>query len=222
MHGPAVANPPAPLAAFRSGEPGVPVDVLLLGVRVTTYAVINAVEHLRREAVGLGAVIDPALLDRLLDLPVGIPVSDPMVWVETADQPFGILERSVDGEEITRRLESPLRIADVAVHTTTGRELSAVQDASLFAGFTRRWVAAPSSQIPDAAMLEAKLCGVGILDPRRGVLLSAEKPVALTTDGWSWLLEEKTYRRWLSQRPQSHGTESPSPATDGASVTSAG
>ena len=50
---------------------------MLLGVRVTAYAVVNLAEHRRREAAGMAAVIDPALLDRLLDLPAGVPVIDP-------------------------------------------------------------------------------------------------------------------------------------------------
>ena len=53
---------------------------MLLGVRVTAYAAINTVEHRRREAAGMGAVIHPGLLDRLMDLPAGIPVTDPVVW----------------------------------------------------------------------------------------------------------------------------------------------
>ena len=69
-------------------------------------------------------------------------------------------------------------------------------------------------------MLEAKLCGVGILDLCRKVLLPAEKPAALTKDGWSWLQEEKAYRRWLSGRP-GMWAGGPSQATDGASVTRA-
>ena len=117
-----------------------------------------------------------------------------------AGQAPGILERDADGVSVTRRLESPLSIADVVVQTAAGRELRAVQDASLFAGFTRRWVAA--DRVPDAALLEAKLCGVGILDADHEVLLPAAKPVALTRDGWSWLLEEKVYRRWLGGRPR--------------------
>jgi hypothetical protein len=72
--------------------------------------------------------------------------------------------------------------------------------------------------VVDAAMLEAKLCGVGILDPGQRVLLQAEKPVNLTVDGWSWLLEEKTYRRWLIRPPDNHAMESLAPATDGASA----
>jgi hypothetical protein len=168
---------------------------MLLGVRVTAHAVVNLAEHRRREAAGMAAVIDPGLLDRLLDLPVGVPVIDPAWW---AGQFPGILERDPDGVSVIRRLESPLSIADVVVQTAAGRELRAVQDASLFAGFTRRWVAA--GRVPDAALLEAKLCGVGILDADHQVLLPAAKPVALTRDGWSWLLEEKVYRRWLGGR----------------------
>ena len=172
--------------------------VMLLGVRVTAYAVVNLAEHRRREAAGMAAVIDPALLDRLLDLPAGVPVIDPAGWAEMGGQAPGILERDPDGVSVTRRLESPLSIAEVVVQAAADRELRAVQDASLFAGFTRRWVAA--DRVPDAVLLEAKLCGVGIRDAGYRVLLPAAKPVALTRDGWSWLLEEKVYRRWLGGR----------------------
>jgi len=217
MHLPAVTSSPAPLASPYGGEPAVPVSVMLLGVRVTAYAIINIAEHQRREIAGMGAVINPALLDRLMDLPIGISVTDPVAWAEMADQPRGVAERHEDGARITRRLESPLTITDVIVGAATGQELRAVQDASLFAGFTRRWIAATPSRIPDAAMLEAKLCGVGIVDQRRRQLLPAEKPEGLTRDGWSWLLEEKTYRRWLTRRAGTHEQENPARATDGAS-----
>jgi hypothetical protein len=82
-------------------------------------------------------------------------------------------------------------------------------------------VAAARSRVPDAVMLEAKLCGVGIVGPGHRVLLAADQPVALTRDGWSWLLEEKAYRRWLSGPARTDGTASPGPATDGASATGA-
>ena len=48
---------------------------MLLGVRVTAYAIINLAEHRRRETAGLGAVINPAPLDRLMDLPTGAEMS---------------------------------------------------------------------------------------------------------------------------------------------------
>jgi len=204
---------------------------MLLGVRVTAHAVLNLAEHGRRAAAGLGAVIDPALLDRLLDLPAGaaavidpalldrlldLPagaaaVIDPALLDRLLDLPAGvpvpaglagqwpgILDADPDGVSVTRRLESPLSITDVVIQAAAGRELRAVQDASLFAGFTRRWVAA--DRVPDAVLLEAKLCGVGILAASDQVVLPAAKPAALTRDGWSWLLEEKVYRRWLGER----------------------
>src|SRR4029077_18393234 len=155
MYLPPVTSSPAALAAPYGGEPGVPVGVMLLGVRVNAYAIISIAEHQRRETAGMGAVINPALLDRLMDLPIGISVTDPLAWAEMADQPRGIAELHEDGARIIRRLESPLTITDVVVDATTGKELRAVQEASLFAGFTRRWTAATSSRIPDAATLEA-------------------------------------------------------------------
>ena len=219
MHSSAGASSPAPLTAFLGSQPVE--DVILLGVPVTAYALINLPEHRRREATGTAAVTNPVLLDRLLDFPLGVPVLDPVAWAEAADQPPGILERGEDGRTVTRRLESPLTIIDVVVHAAAGRELRAVQDASLFAGFTRRWVAPAADRIPDATMLEARLYGVGIVDRGHDALLPAEKPVALTRDGWSWLLEEKTYRRWLTGRPRIHGRQIPDPATGEARATGA-
>jgi hypothetical protein len=213
------ASSRAPWAFQRDGGFGVQVDaVLLLGVRVTAHVSINLAEHQRRQAAGITAVTDPALLDRLMDLPAATPVVDPVMWAETVDQLPGIVERGNDGASITRRLDSPLVIEHVVVSAAAGREMSAIRDASLFAGFTHRWVAATRSRIPDATILEAKLCGVGVLDQRSRVLLSAERPVSLTVDGWSWLLQEKAYRRWLSLRLRGHGPASPSAATGGASA----
>src|SRR5690348_7493186 len=148
MHLPVVTSSPAPLTSPDDGEPGVPVRGMMLGVRVTAYAIINIAEHRRRETAGMGAVINPALLDRLMDLPIGIPVTDLVIWAEMADQPCGIVERHEDGVRITRRLESPLTITDVVVDAPMGKELCGIRDASLFAGFTRRWVAATPSRIP--------------------------------------------------------------------------
>src|SRR5258708_8266408 len=142
MHLPAVTSSPAPLASPYGGVPGVPVAVMLLGVRVTAYAIINIAEHRRRETAGMGAVINPALLERLMDLPIGMSVTDPVAWAEMADQPRGVAERHEDGAGITRRLESPLTITDVIVGPATAQELRPVQPASLFPGFTPPWLPA--------------------------------------------------------------------------------
>src|SRR5580700_3235639 len=108
MHLADVASSPAAVTSLQTVA-----GVMLLGIRVTAYAVINVAEHRRREAAGMAAVIDPALLDRLLDLPAGVPVIDPAGWAEMAGQPTGILERDPDGVSVTRRLEAPLSVAEV-------------------------------------------------------------------------------------------------------------
>ena len=88
----------APRAVRRSRRSYVQIEaVLLLGVRVTAYAIINEREHQRRQAAKMTSVTDPALLDRLMDLPVGIPVADPVISAETVDQLPAIVERDENG-----------------------------------------------------------------------------------------------------------------------------
>jgi hypothetical protein len=171
--------------------------VWLLGVRVIAVARLSLAEHDRRSAAGLGAVTHPALLDRLLDLPAGQPVGDPVVWAETSDLPEGIVDRGDDGYTVTRLLEPPLALDGVVVPAGRAGVLRAVQDASLFAGFTCRWVASTRRTIRQTALLEAQLCGVGLLDHAGGVVLQAEPPQGRVVDEWSWLLQERTYRCWL-------------------------
>jgi len=204
----------------HGGRAGIVVEgVWLLGVRVTAHAVLNVAEHGRRRAAGLGAVTDPDLLDRLLDLPASVPVADAAAWAEMQGQPPGIANCEEDAGTVSRLLEPPLAIGEVTVRAAGGRELRAVQDASLFAGFTRRSAMAARDFIPDSVMLEAKLCGVGIRDRCGMVMLAAEPPVRATVDGWSWLLQEKTYSRWLNQQSGDHVLASPFPATGAASAT---
>lgn len=189
--------------------------VNLLGVRVTALATIHAAERERRQHAGIGAVTDPGLLSRLTELPVAVAVADPVAWAETADQPAGVIGRDSDGITVTRHLAPPLAIEDVIVTASAGRELRAVQDASLFAGFARRWVAIAGRRPPEPALLEAKLCGVGLLDSSGRMVLGSDEP-SPRMDGWAWMLQEKTYRWWLSRRSPAHAKESQPPATAAA------
>lgn len=211
------------MALTTSGPGGMPCawveGVVLLGVKVAAHVGIDLAEHQRREAAGVTAVTDPALLDRLLDLPIAVLVSDPVISAEMKGRAHGIVEHGTDGTSVTRLLKSPLAIEDVVVSATAGRELAAVQNASLFAGFARRWISSARSPLPDAVQLEAKLCGVGILDQNQEVLLPAEAPPTLTVDGWSWLLQEKVYRRWLSRPLRTCEMESQHLATGEANAT---
>ena len=116
--------------------------VNLLGVQVTARAPLNCAEHERSSVLGLGAVTDPALLDMLLGLPTGYPCRDPALWAETSVAATGLVDRGADGCTVRRLLEPPLVVDDVIVPALRGRELQAVQDASLFASFTSRWTQA--------------------------------------------------------------------------------
>ena len=101
---------------------------------------LNQAEHERRNAYELGPVTDPGLLESLLELQPGEPVTNLVFWAETSSLPGGIVGRGDDGYTVTRLLEMPLAVRDVILHPRKGRELLAVQDASLFVGFTARWV----------------------------------------------------------------------------------
>jgi hypothetical protein len=190
--------------------------VNLLGTRVEAWANLNRHEHSRRSALGLGAVTDPALLERLLDLPLGEPIDDPVAWAETAGQAEGIVERVEDSCAVRRLLQPPLTVTDVVVPGQPGRVLKAVQDASLFASFSSRWVAVEEQSPSDSVVMEAKLCGVGLLGREDRVILSGEPPVIPVIDGWIWLLWEKSYRRWLKILSSARETVSQAPATGGA------
>ena len=197
----AAASGPAPRRGTCAGrEPIQAEGVNLLGVRVTALAALSIAEHARRVRAGLGAVTSPALLDRLLDLPAGMPVADAAAWAELSGQPPAVAARGDDGMTVTRRLEPPLTISDVVLAAVPGREMAAVQAASLFADFTRRWIAVRRDRVPDAAVLEAKLAGVGILGRHGEVVLAGSAPAGAVIDQWGWLLQEKTYRRWLGQQ----------------------
>ncbi|HUZ55861.1 MAG TPA: hypothetical protein VMU94_25455 [Streptosporangiaceae bacterium] len=219
MHRQAALMPGAP-SQQSEGEAGLAwvEGVSLLGIRVTAVAVIDAAERDRRLAAGCGAITDPALLDRLLRLPLGTPIPDLVAWAETADQPVGVIERDADGITVTRHLATPLAIEDVIVVAPAGRELRAVQDVSLFARFTRRWVMTTGRRIPDPVVLEAKLCGIGILD-HAGEVLASEAATTGEMDSWDWMLREQVYRKWLSQSSQDRATATPAQATGEASAT---
>jgi hypothetical protein len=76
----------------------------------------------------------------------------------------GVIERDPDDTTVTRHLAAPLAIKDMIVLAPAGRELRAVQDASMFARFARRWVMTTGRRLSEPVVLEAKLCGIGILD----------------------------------------------------------
>jgi hypothetical protein len=218
MHRQAALAPGVPTQPGAAARLAWVEGVSLLGMRVTAVASIDAAEHDRRLASGCGAVTDPALLGCLLGLPLGASVPDPVAWAETTDQPPAVIGRDVDGITVTRCLATPLAIEDVIAVAPAGRELRAVQDVSLFACFARRWVVTTKHRMPERVVLEAKLCGIGILGPS-GLQLASEAPVTREMDAWDWMLREKVYRRWVSQSSQDRATAIRARATGEATAT---
>ena len=76
------------------------------------------------------------------------------------------------------------------------------------------------AQSEAAVVLEAKLCGVGILCPA-GEVLASEAPTTREMDSWGWMLREQVYRKWLSQSSQDRATAIPAQAIGEASATPA-
>lgn len=97
--------------------------VLLLGFRVDARVVMDVKEHYRREDAGVTAVTDPVLLDRLLSLPVSVPITDLALGGHMVGQPPGVVGLSENGATVTRMLRSPLSITDVVVSAVPGREM---------------------------------------------------------------------------------------------------
>ncbi len=154
------------LAAGSLGKRSIQVEgARLLAVCVTVHAALDAAEHARQCSAVLGAVTDPAILERLLDLPALIPVPHSATWAELSDQPPAVARRADDGQTVTRLLRPPLAIHQVVVSASAEQELAAMHDVSLFAGFARRWIAVAADttdSVPEAVTLEAALCGASL------------------------------------------------------------
>ena len=130
----------------------------------------------------MGTVTDPALLDRLLGLPIGYPYRDLAMWAETSAAAPGIVDRGADGCTVTRLLEPPLVVHDLIVPAPRGWELGAVQDARLFASFTRRWAQAHEAAIPDTAVLKRSSAGWACRP--RMVASSCQPSRSVGNSGW--------------------------------------
>lgn len=161
---------------------------------------VDPVEHQRRQLVGLGGIGSPAVLDLLMQLPVGLPV--PVGVLQDRDrrclrrlQP-GIVE--LTSGEVTRLAVKP---TVVELATVEGRvNQRTIGLASGFAPFCSRAILTPVR--PSAARLaEADFWGIGVILERDGVretLFEPEpwRPMRHTVAGW--LFTEQVYRAVLA------------------------
>lgn len=173
--------------------------VTLLGTQVAAVATLDLDEHNRRRELRLGGVTDPLLLDSLINLSGPQPAEDHPELTDVERTRNGIVEWRDDGT-IVRILRPVASLEAVVLRARHGHELAAVQAASLFAAYTYRWVEVPVDGIQDVVEMEAKVCGVGLVDASHGVVVEAEPPVDWRFDQWLWMLQEKVYERWLTEQ----------------------
>jgi hypothetical protein len=176
------------------------VPVMLLGHNVLAAARLNLPEHERRAAVGLGALPNPSLLDRLLETPTGEPVRDPILCAEMSAQPAGVVE--VDDDLGVRRLAMPpLRIEAVAVLARRPGDHRNLRAAYLFRYYCRRWVILPHKRPTPGILVAASVWEIGLAGrgPEPEIIVDAHPPRAPGMPEWAWCLAEEVYAAWLTR-----------------------
>lgn len=161
---------------------------------------VDLVEHERRQNASLGSINSPAVLDLLMQLPVGLPV--PVGVLQDRDRRFlcrlqpGIVERA--GGEVTRLAVKPVM---VELATVVGRvNQRTIGLASGFAPFCSRAIVT-TARPSGARLAEADFWGIGVVlecDGVRETLVEPEpwRPMRHTVPGW--LFTEQVYRAILA------------------------
>jgi hypothetical protein len=167
----------------------------ILGVRALLRYRFDAQEVDRRRRARVGAVRDPEILDLLLGLPVGIPVSvealTPMERSALRLTPPGVVQR--EAGSVTRSAVYPLRV-DLAVVATQGWR-AGLEVAGRFAPFCsrvmllRQW---PNDA--DDLRMQADFYGIGVVVANGAdveVLVAPHpfRPRRFTSAGWQFLEE---------------------------------
>ena len=133
------------------------------GVRGDAVLSVEAAEHYRRRRLGLGALADLALLNVLMDLPLGLPVPSTDLPASArevlASAPPGVI---VDDGEWVTRLAEPAVVVHAAVVAGVGwRRL--IRTGSVFTGVCQS-VVVLERRPPQlrTRLWEAELLGVGV------------------------------------------------------------
>lgn len=162
---------------------------------------VNTAEHDRRAAVGLGAVTNLALLDRLLCLPLGqwvrrVDLTD-RERVELRRAPDGVVEVSDTG---LRRVFAPAAAVPLVI-VAAGSWRSGLRRTAAFAGYASRVLVLHGRHRQLGSKLwEADFFGVGVW---RATATGVEQLVA--PEPWrqmyvkpaGWAFRERAYEQWL-------------------------
>ncbi|MCK9925106.1 hypothetical protein MXD61_25100 [Frankia sp. AgPm24] len=181
-----------------------------LGAEALLCFDLDSDEHRRRQAAGLGAVVDVGVLELLLGLPLGQPVGrgDLGRWEQraVAKAPPGCLRI---GEGSVSRLARPPVSVRLAVLSARDWRVG-LQRAGRLAPFTARAMALHRTprDLP-AACAEADFYGVGMFLVRDGsparMLVAPEPYRAARLSARIWWFAEQAYRAHLADVPTHPG-----------------
>jgi hypothetical protein len=182
--------------------------VRLAGVRVTAVVRLDPVEVQRREATGLGAVLDHDLTEALAQLPADWPVArhdlDPVTLRLLDAAPPGVIEGT--STAVTRLWRPALTVTGVL---TTSRDWRAgLRSVSLFAADAPRGlVLTEPPHTLEPMLARAQELGIGVLAPGSSehwrVLLEPQRELGYAPGPRHWRFLEVTYLAWrrlLTQR----------------------
>lgn len=171
------------------------------GGRGGAFLSIDAVEHRRRQAAGVGAVTSLSTLDALLNLPLGSPIPRHALGhreVERLRPMRGLVTHGGDG---VRRLLAPVATVSLVV-VSRARWREGLVAATAFAPFASRVLLLPRAPRREltAKLCEADLCGVGVW-----VGTVDEHDVLLPPEPWrrhywkaaGWCFTERAYAAYL-------------------------
>jgi len=176
--------------------------VSVLGAEALCFYRLDKTEHARREQASAARLDHLADLERLLALPVGIPVPlgvlDQTVRRAVRALPAGAVDR--DRKTVTRRAVRPLQVDLAVVRASNWRQ--GLERAGRFAPFCRRAMLLDRHPVHlDEALVEANFYGIGVFlvsgDDVELVLEPEEyRPPRHTAAAW-WFVED-LYQRLRS------------------------
>jgi hypothetical protein len=182
---------------IRAGEP------------VSAFCALDAREHGRRVSAGMAAVTDLAVLDALLALPLGMPVSASSLSARLRallrKAPVGAVR--YEQTDVVRLAYAPLQVRRVEV-TVLRSWRTALRRASQFSQYTQRVLVLDS--VPrdvDDLTLQASFYGVGVVlgeQPEREQLVASQPFVVRRHSPARWAFAEECYGLLLRQMPVTH------------------
>jgi hypothetical protein len=181
---------------------------LAAGTRADALMALDTHEAARRAGASLESVTSLALLDALLGLPLGCPISveDLTEHEERILQaaPHGCVEFT--NTSVTRRLQVPTTVVAAVIRGTRWR--ASLRRAAAFSAFTQRIVALQSPPSV-ATVLEAQLVGVGIwVETAEGSFeehLAPETFVPMYFKAAGWRFAENAYESAVEAGMVAHG-----------------